>query len=76
MVKDAMEYREKNNVTRTDFIQLLMELKKKGQVESDEKVTKVEDDAQYDAESSKLGKYFISKFRLYFNCPPNLPFFN
>ncbi|XP_059488820.1 cytochrome P450 6k1-like [Neocloeon triangulifer] len=35
MVKDAMEYREKNNVTRQDFIHLLMQLKKKGQLEAD-----------------------------------------
>lgn len=32
-VKDTFEYREKNKVQRNDFIQLLLELKKKGKIE-------------------------------------------
>lgn len=32
IVKNTMEYREKNNVFRNDFIQLLMELRKTGKL--------------------------------------------
>lgn len=32
IVKSTMEYREKNNVTRKDFVQLLMEIQKTGSV--------------------------------------------
>lgn len=32
IVKSTMEYREKNNVTRKDFVQLLMEIQKTGRV--------------------------------------------
>ena len=32
-VQETVEYREKNNVRRNDFLQLLIELKNKGSVE-------------------------------------------
>lgn len=35
IVRDMMEYREKNNVSRNDFIQLLMEIKKTGKTTGD-----------------------------------------
>lgn len=35
IVKNVMEYREKNNVSRNDFIQLLMELRKTGKIMGD-----------------------------------------
>jgi cytochrome P450 family 6 len=34
-VKDVVDYREKNNVVRNDFMQLLIELKNKGKIEDD-----------------------------------------
>jgi hypothetical protein len=59
MVKDAMEYREKNNITRNDFIQLLIQLKKKGELEADanDKIEKNDDssDANYDVDDGKIG---------------------
>lgn len=59
MVKDAMEYRDKNNITRNDFIQLLMQLKKKGELEADtaDKSEKTDDssDANYNMEDGKIG---------------------
>lgn len=36
IVKHTMEYREKNNVSRKDFIQLLLELRKTGVVKNDD----------------------------------------
>lgn len=35
IVRNMMEYREKNNVSRNDFIQLLMELRKTGKIMGD-----------------------------------------
>jgi cytochrome P450 family 6 len=36
MVKESVEYREKNNVKRNDFMQLLIQLKNKGVVDSEQ----------------------------------------
>lgn len=35
IVENMMEYREENNVSRNDFIQLLMELRKTGKIKDD-----------------------------------------
>ncbi|XP_057666256.1 probable cytochrome P450 6a14 [Diorhabda carinulata] len=35
VVRETIEYREKNNVTRPDFLQLLIQLKQNGQIEED-----------------------------------------
>jgi cytochrome P450 family 6 len=35
IVKDVIDYREKNNVVRNDFMQLLIQLKNKGKIEDD-----------------------------------------
>ena len=32
-VQETMDYRDKNNVKRNDFLQLLMQLKNKGEIE-------------------------------------------
>jgi hypothetical protein len=60
MVKDAMEYREKNSITRNDFIQLLMQLKKKGELEADstDKSEKTDEstDANYNMDDGKIGR--------------------
>lgn len=46
MVRDTMEYREQHNVTRKDFIQLLMELRKTGKVKGDDVATESEKNEQ------------------------------
>jgi len=60
-----MDYREKNNITRNDFIQLLMQLKKKGELEADstDKSEKMDEsaDANYNAEDGKIGKICTSQ---------------
>jgi cytochrome P450 family 6 len=35
VVEETVEYRERNNVTRNDFLQLLIELKNQGYLEND-----------------------------------------
>ncbi|KYB26434.1 putative cytochrome P450 6a14-like Protein [Tribolium castaneum] len=39
LIKDTVEYREKNNVSRKDFMHLLLQLKNRGSVTDDDKVT-------------------------------------
>ncbi|XP_067005237.2 probable cytochrome P450 6a13 [Anabrus simplex] len=39
-VKETVEYREKNNIIRNDFMNLLLQLKHKGEVEGDQDTTK------------------------------------
>ncbi|CAG2060818.1 unnamed protein product [Timema podura] len=43
MVTDVIEYREKNGIERKDFLQMLIKLKNKGKVESDELASKDDD---------------------------------
>ncbi|XP_067009323.2 probable cytochrome P450 6a13 [Anabrus simplex] len=42
VVKETVDYREKNNVKRNDFLQMLIELKNKGHVEEDDHRGKVQ----------------------------------
>jgi cytochrome P450 family 6 len=66
-VKEVMDFREKNNVSRNDFMQLLIELKNKGRVHDDEPV-KSEDilDRNFHKESeTNVGEYILFLF-LYF----------
>lgn len=53
IVNDTMTYREKNNVNRKDFIQLLMELRKTGQVKDD-------DEAEMSDQSKNNPKEFMT----------------
>lgn len=48
MVTETMEFREKHNVSRKDFIQLLMELRKTGKITGDD----VEIDKRFDAKEN------------------------
>ena len=38
VVKDVIDYREKNSVVRNDFMQLLIQLKNKGKIQDDEDI--------------------------------------
>lgn len=49
VVKDTVEYREKNNVSRKDFMQLLLQLKNKGKIET----TNLTDDELTDGETQE-----------------------
>lgn len=52
MVKNMIEYREKNNVSRNDFIQLLMELRKTGKITGDTNENEKCEDKMNSANSS------------------------
>jgi cytochrome P450 family 6 len=41
MVEDTVNYREKNNVTRNDFLQLLIQLKNKGKVDDENEIPEI-----------------------------------
>lgn len=54
IVDETMSFREKNNVSRKDFIQLLMELRKTGKVRGDDETETVE-------HTNDIGKEFMTK---------------
>lgn len=53
IVDETMSYREKHNVSRKDFIQLLMELRKTGKVSGD-------DEAEKSEQTTASGKVFMT----------------
>jgi cytochrome P450 family 6 len=59
-VKEVMDFREKNNVSRSDFMQQLIELKNKGRVQDDEP-TKSEDVGGTPHKESEMnvGEYIV-----------------
>lgn len=42
MVKDVVSYREKNKISRSDFMQLLIQLKNKGEVDNNDDIKNVD----------------------------------
>jgi cytochrome P450 family 6 len=59
-VKEVMDYREKNNVSRNDFMQLLIELKNKGRVHDDEPAKSEKLDGTFNKESEiNVGEYIV-----------------
>jgi cytochrome P450 family 6 len=60
-VKDVIEFRETNNVSRNDFMQLLIELKNKGKVQDDEpaKSEDVLDGTPHKASENNIGKHTV-----------------
>lgn len=57
IVKNTMEFREKNNVNRKDFIQLLMELRRTGKIKSDDFLTECE---KTEVETSSTSSEFMT----------------
>nr|CAI5854948.1 unnamed protein product [Callosobruchus analis] len=45
-VKDTIRYREQNNISRKDFMHLLIQLKNRGEVTEDDKLSEEKDDSQ------------------------------
>jgi cytochrome P450 family 6 len=65
-VKEVMDYREKNNVSRNDFLQLLIELKNKGRVHDDEleKLEEKLDGISRKESEINVGEYIVLYFRI------------
>jgi cytochrome P450 family 6 len=58
MVQDTVAYREKNNFQRNDFMQLLIQIKNKGKVDEDKKISELNGNAATENKSSECGMYF------------------
>jgi cytochrome P450 family 6 len=60
-VKEVMDYREKNNVSRNDFMQLLIELKNKGRVHDDEPAKSEDklDGTSHKESEINVGEYIV-----------------
>jgi cytochrome P450 family 6 len=59
IVKKAIEYREKNNVRRNDFLDLMIQLKNKGKVEGDETIVRK---LTFDEVAAQCWLFYIAGF--------------
>ena len=65
MVKETVEYREKNNVKRHDFLQLLIQLKNKGLLDDEEKTEYQNNETNKNTETAE-GTYALN-YVMYIN---------
>jgi hypothetical protein len=57
MVEDTVNYRERNNVTRNDFMQLLIQIKNKANFNDENKVLEMNDHGNLEKKISESGMY-------------------
>jgi len=57
MVEDTVNYREKNNVTRNDFLQLLMQIKNKGKVDDENEIPEMNGSGTLEDQFSEDGMF-------------------
>jgi cytochrome P450 family 6 len=57
MVQDTINYREKNNVKRNDFLQLLIQIKNEGKVEEEHSNPEQNDHGNKKNKSGESGMY-------------------
>jgi cytochrome P450 family 6 len=57
MVQDTVAYRENNDFHRNDFMQLLIQIKNKGQVEEDTKISELNGNATTENKPGECGTY-------------------
>jgi cytochrome P450 family 6 len=62
MVEDTVNYREKNNITRNDFMQLLIQIKNKVKLEDDNESLEQNVHGTLENSSSEEGMYIVSSF--------------
>jgi cytochrome P450 family 6 len=62
MVRDTVSYREKNNVRRNDFMQLLIQIKNRGNVEEDHNYLEQNGKGNLENKSEENGMYFLYTF--------------
>jgi cytochrome P450 family 6 len=59
MVIDTVKYREKNNIKRNDFMQLLIQIKNKGRVEEDGSYLQQNDHGNLENTSGENGMFVL-----------------
>ena len=77
MVFDTVNYREKNNVTRNDFLQLLIQIKNKGKIDEENEVPEMNGYGTLENNFNEEGMYaqfvfFLVTFLLPLRCSLNL----
>ena len=57
MVEDTVNYRERNNITRNDFMQLLIQIKNKVNLEDENEILEMNGHGNLENKSSESGMY-------------------
>jgi cytochrome P450 family 6 len=57
MVEETVNYRERNNITRKDFLQLLIQIKNKVNLEDENEILEVNGQENLENKSSESGMY-------------------
>jgi hypothetical protein len=60
MVEETVNYRERNNITRNDFMQLLIQIKNKVKLDEDNEILEQKDHGTLGNNSSGEGMYRLS----------------
>jgi cytochrome P450 family 6 len=60
MVEETVNYRERNNITRNDFMQLLIQIKNKVKLDEDNESFEQSDLGTLENNSSEEGMYTVS----------------
>jgi cytochrome P450 family 6 len=57
MFEDTVNYRERNNITRKDFMQLLIQIKNKGKLEEENEILEKNGHGNLENKTSESGMY-------------------
>jgi cytochrome P450 family 6 len=58
MFEDTVNYRERNNITGNDFMQLLIQIKNKGKLDEENEILDTNDHGNLENKTSESGMYF------------------
>jgi energy-converting hydrogenase A subunit M len=64
MVQDTVNYREKNNITRNDFMQLLIQIKNRSKVEEEHSYLEQNGHGNLENKSDGNGMYLLYAFHV------------
>jgi cytochrome P450 family 6 len=64
MVQDTVNYREKNNIKRNDFMQLLIQIKNRGKVEEEHGYLEQNGHGNFENKSDENGMYLLYTFHI------------
>jgi hypothetical protein len=57
MVEDTVNYRERNNITRNDFMQLLIKIKNEVNLEDEKEILEMNGHGKLENKSSEIGMH-------------------